>query len=236
MRHVARFVGPGVVAVLVSPLFASGCARPVQLDVLLQESRVALEAAREAERQAIRTRVRAEAAEREAAEARAAAARSRALSDALRPAPALALRRPLLHADRVVVRKAARRLELYHEGVLMRVFPVALGFEPVGPKRRQGDGRTPEGRYVVDGRWRTQRFGRALHISYPRPQDVRRARAAGVAPGGGIFIHGLPEGLGVIGSDQAKFDWTNGCIAVTDEQLDEIWARVADGTPIEILP
>lgn len=236
MHRVARSVGSGVVVVLVPLLFASGCARTAQLDAMLEESRVALEAAREAERQAIRTRVRAEAAEREAAEARAAAARTRALSDALRSAPALALATPLLAADRVVVHKAARRLELYRKGALLRVFPVALGFEPVGSKRRQGDGRTPEGRYVVDGRWRTRRFGRALHISYPRPQDVRRARAAGVAPGGGIFIHGLPEGLGLIGSDHARFDWTNGCIAVTDEQLDEIWARVADGTPIEILP
>ena len=102
---------------------------------------------------------------------------------------------------------------------------------------RQGDGRTPEGIYTMDGRVHTTRFGRALHISYPRAQDAARARAAGVEPGGGIFIHGLPRGLGpIIGAAHARFDWTVGCIAVTDAELAELWARVPDGAPIEILP
>lgn len=212
-----------------------GCASPTNLEDLAAEVRAARHVAWDAQREANRAHVWAEAAEQHAADAQEgallAASRSVAGNRAVRMRA-----EPLEKADRVVVRKAGRTLELYRGDELLRSFSIALGFEPIGHKQRQGDGRTPEGVYQLDIRRQTTRFGPGLHISYPRPEDRRRARAAGVPPGGAIYIHGLPVGLGVIGTDHAKFDWTNGCIAVTDEEIDEIWARVEDGTEIEILP
>jgi murein L,D-transpeptidase YafK len=206
-----------------------GCAKPSNLEDLAAEARTARHIAWDARREANRALVWAEAAEQRAAEAL-----QRATPPSLRAARLRS--EPLGKADRVVVRKAERTLELYRAGKLLRSFPIALGFEPIGHKKRQGDGRTPEGVYQLDIRRQTTRFGPGLHISYPKPEDRRRARALGVPAGGAIYIHGLPDGLGVIGADHAKFDWTDGCIAVTNEELDEIWARVEDGTEIEILP
>ena len=145
-------------------------------------------------------------------------------------------RKPLVKADRVVVHKGARRLLLMRNGDVLRRYRIALGFNPIGPKVRQGDGRTPEGEYRLDGRNPESEFYRAIRISYPAPRDTFRAAQLGVAPGGAIMIHGLPNGMGVIGETHAKWDWTDGCIAVTNSEMDEIWARVDDGTPIEILP
>ena len=106
------------------------------------------------------------------------------------------------------------------------------------PKRRNGDGRTPEGRYLLD--WRIgenqSRFHRAIHISYPNDRDREFARGAGIEPGGGVMIHGLPENESWLGEAHREFDWTNGCIAVTDDEMEEIWELVDDGTPIEIRP
>lgn len=226
------------IALVVSALLASlACAgtEPSELESLLAESRALREVAWDAQREASRARVRAEAARSEAAAALRAAARTEAIARSLEPAPRALRDTPLERADRVLVRKAQRRLELYREGRLLRSFRVALGFEPVGDKRHQGDGRTPEGVYTLS-RQQTRRYGPGLHVSYPRAGDARRAEAAGVDPGGDIYIHGLPVGLSVIGEDHARFDWTNGCIAVTDDEMAEIWARVVDGTPIEILP
>jgi murein L,D-transpeptidase YafK len=118
----------------------------------------------------------------------------------------------------------------------VRSFRVALGHSPVGDKRRRGDGRTPEGRYAIDGRNHRSRYYRSLHISYPSAADIHEARRAGISPGGEIMIHGLPAGAGWIGKHHAGFDWTRGCIAVSNEEIDEIWELVADGTPIEIRP
>jgi murein L,D-transpeptidase YafK len=136
----------------------------------------------------------------------------------------------------VVVDKSERRLELLAEGVAVRSYRVALGREPVGPKVEAGDNRTPEGLYTIDGRNARSRFHRALHISYPNAQDRRRAAELGVAPGGDIMVHGIQKGMGWIGPLHVLFDWTRGCIAVTNGEIEEIWELVADGTPIEIRP
>ena len=141
-----------------------------------------------------------------------------------------------VRADRIVVRKSARVLELYSGARRLRAYPIALGTEPRGAKQEEGDGKTPEGRYVVDFRKADSSFHRALHVSYPAPRDVAAARARGVSAGGLIMIHGLPNGKGYLGRLHLLHDWTLGCIAVTDPEIEEIWRVVPDGTPIEILP
>ena len=141
-----------------------------------------------------------------------------------------------LAADRVLVLKSERRLLLLAGDAVVRAYRIALGREPRGRKTREGDGRTPEGLYRLDWRNPRSRYHRAIHISYPNRGDRARARGFGVAPGGDIMIHGLPNGLGAVGADHAKWDWTEGCIAVTNEEMDEIWRAVADGTEIEIRP
>ena len=113
---------------------------------------------------------------------------------------------------------------------------VALGTGGLAPKDRQGDGRTPEGHYVIDARIPASHYHKALHVSYPNAQDRLRATRLGVAPGGDIMIHGLPNGRGAIGSAHRLYDWTLGCIAVTDNEIDEIWTLVPTGTPVEIRP
>jgi len=132
--------------------------------------------------------------------------------------------------------KAERRLLLLREDTLLASYDVALGSSPVGPKERRGDRRTPEGHYEIDWRLEDSDYHRALHVSYPNAVDRARARAARVAPGGGIMIHGLPSGLDEIGADHRSGDWTDGCIAVTNEEMDQIWELIPDGTPIDIVP
>lgn len=141
-----------------------------------------------------------------------------------------------LKADKVVVLKGARQLLLFSGDRVIESFRIALGRNPEGSKTRAGDGRTPEGHYVLDWRNPESRFHRSIHISYPGPEDIERGRALHVSPGGDIMIHGLPPGAEDLGPDQADFDWTEGCIAVSNSEIDEIWARVSDGTPIDILP
>ena len=139
-------------------------------------------------------------------------------------------------ADLVVVRKSARVLELYARDSLLKSYSVSLGNDPVGPKRAKGDGRTPEGAYLLDYRKADSSFHRALHVSYPSATDTAHARASGVDPGGLIMVHGLPKGLGVVGRLHRLLDWTDGCVAVTNPEIEEIWAAVADGTQIRIEP
>jgi murein L,D-transpeptidase YafK len=139
-------------------------------------------------------------------------------------------------ADRVLVLKGARRLQLLYAGFAVREYPVSLGRNPVGPKQRAGDGRTPEGSYVLDWRNPHSAFHRSIHVSYPSESDARVSQEAGVHAGGSIMVHGLPNGEGWIGKEHLGFDWTDGCIAVTNEEMDEIWELVDDGTPIEIRP
>jgi murein L,D-transpeptidase YafK len=139
-------------------------------------------------------------------------------------------------ADRIVIHKYKRELVLLQRGRVLRLFRVALGSSPVGPKTRQGDGKTPEGLYRIAGRNERSAFHRALRISYPNDADRARAQRLGVNPGGDIMIHGLPNGKGFVGKAHRLIDWTAGCIAVTDEEIEQIWHLVPDGTVVEILP
>jgi murein L,D-transpeptidase YafK len=139
-------------------------------------------------------------------------------------------------ADKIVVNKAKRELLLYSRGKEIRSYKVSLGPNPVGPKAQQGDGKTPEGAYTISGRNAKSSFHKSLRISYPNASDRERAKRQGVSPGGDIMIHGLPNGMGLIGAAHLLRDWTAGCIAVTDAEIEEIWLLVADGTPIQIDP
>ena len=139
-------------------------------------------------------------------------------------------------ADRVLIEKRAHRLTLFRNGVPLETYHVSLGAHPVGKKEREGDGRTPEGIYRIDRHHAQSRFHAALHVSYPNQEDVAHARALGVRPGGDIMIHGLPNGLGWLGRLQGLHDWTAGCVAVTDPQIDEIARAVPDETVVEIKP
>ncbi len=139
-------------------------------------------------------------------------------------------------ADRVLIVKGERQLYLLRDGMIFRTYPIDLGRDPDGPKIKEGDGRTPEGEYVLDWRNPKSRFYRSIHISYPNWRDSNRARELGVPPGGAIMIHGLPGHLPLTSRDDLPRDWTEGCIAVNNGAMDEIWAAVEDGTPIEILP
>jgi murein L,D-transpeptidase YafK len=132
----------------------------------------------------------------------------------------------------VLVLKGPRRLLLLRGDRVLRDYEVALGGNPIGPKRHQGDRRTPEGRYRIDGRVADSRFHRALHISYPNREDVAFARRAGIEPGGDVMLHGLPNGESWVGEVHRSY----GCIGVTDDEMNEIWELVDDGTPIEIRP
>jgi len=143
---------------------------------------------------------------------------------------------PAGEVDAVLVEKAARRLTLLSRGRPVRVYSVALGREPVGPKIQQGDDRTPEGSYVIDSRNYNSAYHLALHLSYPNAADRARAAVLGVGPGGDIMIHGLPNGLGWLGPAHREHDWTRGCIAVTDREIEEISSLVSDGTPVQIRP
>lgn len=139
-------------------------------------------------------------------------------------------------ADRIVVEKAARRLTLVRGDAVLARYDVALGGDPIGPKHREGDGRTPEGTYTIDFKNAHSRFHLALRISYPNAADGDNARRRGVPPGGDIMIHGLPNGLGWLRDWHLLRDWTDGCIAVTNAQIEEIWAAIDVGTPVEIKP
>ena len=145
-------------------------------------------------------------------------------------------RHSTLLADRVVVVKHERALTLLNHGQLIKTYKVALGGNPRGAKTQRGDHKTPEGVYVLDRRNEHSQFYRSIHISYPNTDDRARARKLGVSPAGDVMLHGLSNGYGWIGSGHRERDWTDGCIAVTNEEIDEIWRTVPDGTPIEIRP
>ncbi len=139
-------------------------------------------------------------------------------------------------ADRIVINKARRELLLLRKGKVIRSYKVALGTNPLGPKERRGDGRTPEGTYTITGRNARSNYHRALRVSYPNAQDRARAARLRVNPGGDIMIHGLPNGQGYIGAAHRLMDWTLGCIAVTNAEIEEIWRLVPDGTAVQINP
>ena len=137
-------------------------------------------------------------------------------------------------ADRIVVDKTRHIMTLYSHEQPLRSYAVALGRGGLDIKTREGDNRTPEGQYRIDGRNPRSAFHLSLHISYPEAGDVAEAAARGKNPGGDIMIHGIRNGLGWLGTFQRRVDWTAGCIAVTDQEMEEIWRVVPDGTPIEI--
>ena len=139
-------------------------------------------------------------------------------------------------ADKVLIEKKDRRLTLLSNGKTLKAYRVALGRNPEGKKLQDGDKRTPEGAYRIDWRKERSRYRRALHISYPNDNDIVQAKARGVSPGGDIMIHGLPNGIGFIGKIHVKRDWTLGCVAVTNPEIEEIWRVVPDGTVVEIVP
>lgn len=136
--------------------------------------------------------------------------------------------------DLIIVEKSLRRMDLLADGKVVRSYDIALGSDPVGDKQREGDGKTPEGRYVIEGRNPRSAYYLSLKVSYPDATDRTAAAALGVPPGGDIFIHGAPNWWFLPG--QPPGDWTRGCIAVTKEEIEEIWRLVPDGTPIEIRP
>lgn len=135
--------------------------------------------------------------------------------------------------DTVLVVKSERMLYLKSEGEILRRYPVSLGPVPWGHKQQEGDERTPEGRYILDYKNSESRFYKSIRVSYPNLRDRLRAQELGVSPGGNIMIHGQPEGAK---EDAQLFNWTNGCIAVSNQHMDEIWQLVTVGTPIEIMP
>lgn len=143
---------------------------------------------------------------------------------------------PLQRADRIVIVKSARTMTLMSGDQVLKTYMVALGGQPVGAKEKVGDHKTPEGQYVIDAKVPNSRFLLALHVSYPNAADRERARKLRISPGGAIEIHGLGAKYGWIGSRHRAVDWTDGCIAVTNEEIREIWPLVAVGTPVEIRP
>lgn len=141
-----------------------------------------------------------------------------------------------IRADSILILKKDHIMELLAGGKIIRTYKVALGQGGLAPKEREGDARTPEGRYIIDSRNAASAYYKALHISYPNAEDRMRAAKLGVAPGGAVMIHGLPNGKGWVGATHRLFDWTLGCIAVTDQEIDEVWNLVPVGTPVEIRP
>lgn len=143
---------------------------------------------------------------------------------------------PTTSVDRIVIEKSKRTLTLMDGAKTVKTYKVALGGQPVGAKDRQGDHKTPEGVYSVDGKKANSQFYKALHISYPSQTDREHARKLGVPPGGDVEIHGLGAKWGWIGAKHRLTDWTDGCVAVTNEEIDEIYPQIKVGTPVEIRP
>ncbi|CAA9499102.1 MAG: ErfK/YbiS/YcfS/YnhG family protein [uncultured Sphingomonas sp.] len=141
---------------------------------------------------------------------------------------------PPPQVDALYVDKSERRLSAYRRGELVRTFRVALGRGGLLPKERQGDGRVPEGRYLITTRNPNSAYHLSLRIGYPTPDQAATAARLGIAPGGEIMIHGLPNGRGTIGSRHSLADWTEGCIALTNPEIEWLYRAVPDGTPIEI--
>ena len=139
-------------------------------------------------------------------------------------------------ADLILVEKSKSRLYLMHDGEAFASFHVAFGANPKGHKQQQGDERTPEGRYVLNYKNAGSSFYKSIHISYPNAKDRAAARKRGVDPGGDIMIHGQKNGYGGLSVLVQRFNWTNGCIALSDRDMDTVWNAVKPGTPIEIKP
>ena len=139
-------------------------------------------------------------------------------------------------ADKVVIEKAVRKLHLMRNGKAFRTFKIALGIRPVGDKKKEGDMKTPEGRYYLDSRNQHSDYFLAIHISYPDASDLREASQSGNDPGGAIMIHGQPNEPTFSEAYYRTRDWTNGCIAVSNSDMIDIWLMTGENTPIEIRP
>ena len=131
-------------------------------------------------------------------------------------------------ADRILIEKKERRMTLFSKGRVLKTYKIALGGDPDGPKERQGDNKTPEGNYIIESRNRDSQYHLSLRISYPNERDKKRAKELGVSPGGDIMIHGLKNGFSWMGDFHTRADWTRGCVAVTDEEIEEIDKLVPD--------
>ena len=156
-----------------------------------------------------------------------------ALTLVLRPSSGIATAAPI---DLVKVDKSDHTLSLISNGETIAIFHVALGGNPVGHKRQEGDRRTPEGHYLLDFKKPDSAFFRAIHISYPNEADEESAKRRGVRPGGAIMIHGQRNGLGWLSAASQRFDWTDGCIALSNKDMQIVWDLVNVPTPIEISP
>jgi murein L,D-transpeptidase YafK len=139
-------------------------------------------------------------------------------------------------AERIVVEKSRRKLTLYRADGVVREFDISLGANPIGPKRAAGDSRTPEGQYYVDFKNLYSNYYLSVRLSYPSPADIAESRRLGVDPGGNIMIHGMPNGVPWPYTGYAGRDWTDGCIAVSNAAMQEIWLAVREYTPVEIRP
>ena len=150
--------------------------------------------------------------------------------------PSLVLAVELPKADLVLVKKSERKMYLMKNEIPFREYKVAFGANPKGHKQQEGDERTPEGKYILDYKKSDSAFYKAIRISYPNEQDKKRAQESGVNPGGLVMIHGQKNGFGWLDFITQSFDWTDGCIAVKNNEMDEIWVSVDVGTPIIIEP
>ena len=139
-------------------------------------------------------------------------------------------------AEKIIVEKEKRKLHLLKDDEIFRTFEIALGIDPVGDKEAEGDFKTPEGVYTLDTRNPNSDYFLSIHISYPNTKDLRKARAKGVSPGGQIMIHGQPNVPTYSAAYYRKQDWTNGCIAVSNSDMIDIWLMTPNDIPIEIRP
>jgi len=139
-------------------------------------------------------------------------------------------------ADLVILKKSSRKLYLMKAGKILRQYNVGLGGNPKGHKQQEGDSRTPEGRYILDWRNPESRYHLSLHVSYPNTEDNQQAKKRSVSAGSNIMIHGQPNEQGWAAKLIQKRDWTEGCIAVKNAEIEEIWKMVGENTPIDIVP
>ena len=147
-------------------------------------------------------------------------------------------KQPTLHrnaiVDRILVEKGKRKMHVYQQGELLKTYDIALGPNPIGHKQVEGDGKTPEGVYRINDKNDRSAYYLNLGVSYPNQQDQAHADSLGQGPGGDIKIHGLKNGLGFLGRTHLRADWTAGCIAVTNEEIEELFRAVPVGAEIEI--
>lgn len=157
------------------------------------------------------------------------------LALATRRPPQVSVQPPLTQTvDRIVINKSDRQLTVFAQGEAIKTYRIALGFAPEGDKAREGDGKTPEGTFRINRRNNQSKYHLSLGIDYPQPDDMERARRAGVSPGGDIFIHGQPNSLP--DNMMVPGDWTAGCIAVTNAEIRELWDHVPMGTEVVVIP